>query len=81
MRSIAQTADDCMAGETGDQWISLVDEFGEPVLSPAMEKEIDRKIAISQAQFRNGQYRRLDDGFMGEFLEEAHERNAGIFKR
>nr|VFJ48140.1 MAG: hypothetical protein BECKDK2373C_GA0170839_102027 [Candidatus Kentron sp. DK]VFJ53097.1 MAG: hypothetical protein BECKDK2373B_GA0170837_10411 [Candidatus Kentron sp. DK] len=50
-------------------------------LSPRLKEEIDRDIAISRAQIRSGQCKKLDDGFMRGFLEEAHRRNADIFKK
>lgn len=52
-----------------------------PALSSRMKTEIDKDIEIAREQFRRGQYRRLDDNFVTEFLEEAHRRSAALFKK
>nr|VFJ53036.1 MAG: hypothetical protein BECKFM1743A_GA0114220_1010910 [Candidatus Kentron sp. FM]VFJ53325.1 MAG: hypothetical protein BECKFM1743C_GA0114222_1012210 [Candidatus Kentron sp. FM]VFK09799.1 MAG: hypothetical protein BECKFM1743B_GA0114221_1011510 [Candidatus Kentron sp. FM] len=56
-------------------------EVNELELHPAIREEIDRDIAIAREQFRNGQYKKLDDKFMEGFLEEAHKRNGWLFKK
>nr|VFJ57709.1 MAG: hypothetical protein BECKDK2373B_GA0170837_106812 [Candidatus Kentron sp. DK]VFJ59442.1 MAG: hypothetical protein BECKDK2373C_GA0170839_107131 [Candidatus Kentron sp. DK] len=60
--------------------IYLPDEKNAPELTPRMEADIDRRLAIAQEEIKNGQYVRLDDEFMERFLEEAHRRNAGIIE-
>nr|VFJ66607.1 MAG: hypothetical protein BECKFW1821C_GA0114237_101031 [Candidatus Kentron sp. FW] len=69
----AQSSDSLTREKPGGTF--LPDKKNEWELTPQMEEDIDKRLAIAQEQIRNGQYKPLDDEFMKEFSDKAYTRS------
>ena len=76
MVALAQTIDHLIEKQVHDRSAHSEIEAEQMIISVLAERVIDRKIAESQEQVRNGQYSEFNDEFMTNLLAQAKTRHS-----
>jgi len=75
MSALAKTIDHLIEEQVHDGSAHSEIEAEQMIISAAAERVLDRKIAKSQEQVRNGQYSVFNDDFMTQFIADAKVRH------
>jgi hypothetical protein len=76
MVALAQTIEHLIEEQVNDGSAHSEIEAEQMIISVVAERVIDRKIAKSQEQVRNGQYSEFNDEFMTNLLAQAKTRHS-----